>query len=312
MKRVFITGASGFLGSFLVKYLLDAGVEVAILHRHNSNLWRLAHVMTKLRHIEGDLGNIEGFRGAFEAFAPDTMFHLAWQGVGNRDRNDSIQIEFNLHASLALVKLAADSGCQAWIGAGSQAEYGPQNKQLDEKAATHPTTLYGAAKLAVYHVADRMAAAAGLRFAWLRIFSLYGPRDNLGWMLPMLINTLLRRETPALTAGDQLWDYLYVADAAAAFYLVGNHPEAQGVYNLGSGSAPRLRTVIEKIRDFIDPELPLGFGEVPYRPDQVMQLQADITRLTSLTGWSPKVDIDTGLRKTIEWYSGENNVNKNC
>jgi nucleoside-diphosphate-sugar epimerase len=74
------------------------------------------------------------------------------------------------------------------------------------------------------------------------------------------------------------------------------------VFNLGSGQAHRLRDIVIKIRDLINPALPLGFGEVAYRLDQVMHLEADITALTQATGWIPKMHLDQGLRLTVDWY----------
>jgi nucleoside-diphosphate-sugar epimerase len=255
-----------------------------------------------VRVIVADLREPASYRHALRQARPDTVFHLAWAGVGHRQRNDLLQIESNLHATLALLIAAAEAGCASFIGAGSQAEYGRHNGALDEDAPTHPTTLYGAAKLATYHLASCLAALNGLRFAWLRVFSTYGPKDNEDWMLPTLIRALLRKQRPSLTAGGQHWDYLHVADAAEAFFLVGCAPSASGVFNLGSGEARPLREIVMRLRDSIDPQLPVGFGEVPYRPDQVMWLQADTRRLQAATGWRPLRTLEAGLAETVAWY----------
>ena len=141
-----------------------------------------------------------------------------------------------------------------------------------------------------------------VRWAWVRIFSLYGPRDNPEYIIPSLVEKLLRREKPSLTAGEQLWDYLYVRDAAEAIVDVGQNPNAEGVFNLGSGRAQTIRQTVEQLRDLIDPSLPLGLAEVPYRPDQVMHLQADISRLQAATGWTPRTALADGLAQTIQWH----------
>lgn len=305
MKRALVTGASGFLGAALVERLVHAGVEVLVLHRPRADLWRLRPVQGRYRELVADLREPASYRDALIRARPDTVFHLAWTGVGSRHRDEWVQVEGNLHATLALVMEAADAGCAHFIGAGSQAEYGPQNRALDEQAPTRPTTLYGAAKLSAYHLASRLTAQRGMRFAWLRVFSTYGPKDNPGWMLPTLIQTLLHRGRPTLTAGEQRWDYLHVADAVEAFYRVGATPEAVDAFNLGSGEARPLRQVIELIRDRIDPSLPLGFGEVPYRPDQVMWLQADTRRLESVTGWRVGRTLEEGLADTIAWHQSQ-------
>jgi UDP-glucose 4-epimerase len=113
---------------------------------------------------------------------------------------------------------------------------------------------------------------------------------------------LLAGARPRLTRGEQRWDYLYVEDAARAIYEAAVKSEAQGVFNLGSGEAVSLRHILELVRDLVDPSLPLGFGEIPYRPDQSMRLETSIDRLRAATGWKPRVSLDEGLRRTVEWH----------
>jgi nucleoside-diphosphate-sugar epimerase len=302
--RALVTGATGFVGSYLTRRLLDDGVEVAVLRRPTSDPWRLAPVLGRLRTIEGDLEAQDAVRRPVLDFAPDTVFHLAWHGVGGAARDDAAQIDRNLMATVALARLAAEAGARTWVGLGSQAEYGPYPHAIDERAEARPTTLYGAAKLCAGLLARQVSEAASMRFIWLRLFSSYGPLDNPEWMIPYLIRSLLRRERPALTAGEQRWDFLYVDDAAEAIVAVARCPAAAGFFNLGSGEAPPLRSTVERVRDAIDPQLPLGFGEVPYRSDQVMHLQADIRRLQSVTGWRPQTDLSVGIGETVEYHRG--------
>ena len=121
-------------------------------------------------------------------------------------------------------------------------------------------------------------------------------------MLPSLIRKLSAGERPPLTLGEQQWDYLYVDDAAAAFSAAAA-ARIKGIYNLGSGKAVSLRALIETVRDKIDPKLELGFGEVAYRPDQVMHLEANIEKLKATSGWSPEVSLSDGLAETTRWFS---------
>ncbi|MDQ3665021.1 MAG: NAD(P)-dependent oxidoreductase [Acidobacteriota bacterium] len=306
--RALITGATGFVGSYLTRLLVNRREAVAVLRRPESNPWRINDVLYEVIQIKGDLIELSGVRQEILDFAPDTVFHLGWDGVGNRHRNDEDQVKLNLYGSLDLLRLGKDAGCQVFVGLGSQAEYGPQLQALDEKAPTNPTTLYGAVKLCTYVLARQLSSEWGLRFAWLRLFSSYGPKDNPNWMIPYLIGALQRGERPALTGGEQRWDYVYVEDVAEAIYLAALTETAEGVFNLGSGQAYPLRSIVEQIRDLIDVTLPLGFGEVPYRPDQVMHLLADVAKLRTATGWQPRTELSDGLRQTVEWYLSRTGV----
>jgi UDP-glucose 4-epimerase len=303
--RCLVTGATGHIGSHLVRYLVERGVEVAALVRPTtSNLWRIEDIFHRLHIIKGDLCNIDHSSAAIQEFAPEIVIHLGWHGVGSGYRNDPAQITQNLSGSLKLLELAHECGCKRWIGLGSQAEYGPYDRVLTEDLPTHPVTTYGVAKLCLGLLSGKLCEAYGIGFAWLRLTAAYGPMDDEEHMIPQVILKLLRGEKPSLTLGEQRWDYLYVCDVAEAIWRTAVTPEAQGIFNLGSGEAYSIRSIAERIRDLIAPNLPLGFGEVPYRPDQIMHLQADVSRLKRASGWAPQVRLDEGLRQTVEWVKG--------
>ncbi|EJN12831.1 nucleoside-diphosphate-sugar epimerase [Bradyrhizobium sp. YR681] len=298
--RVFVTGASGFLGSYLVADLVARGHEAAVLLRPESASWRLDEVNDRLHVIPGCLEDLDGLRGPLAAFAPEAVVHMAWRGVAGADRNSPVQAA-NVPDTVGLAELAAAAGAKIFVGAGSQAEYGPYDRAIHEDDIPRPTTLYGMAKLAAGSMAMRLCEERGLRAAWLRIFSTYGPRDADYWLIPSMIRNLRSGQHMALTACEQRWGFLHARDAASAFRLAITHDSARGIFNVGSPEAPPLRETVTRLRDLVDPAASLGFGELAYRPDQVMILAADVSRMLAL-GWKPEVSLDEGLRETVDWH----------
>ena len=299
--RLFITGISGFVGAATLSAALEAGHEVAAPVRPGSLARRLAQFEGRYRRLSLDLRDAAGVAAAMAEFAPDAVLHLAWWGVANSARFERRQVTDNIETGCALTEAAAASGARAFIGVGSQGEYGA-GSEMREDALPRPTSLYGAAKVAALFLTRQLAEQAGLRHAWLRLFSTYGPDDNDGWLIPMLVTEMLAGRRPRTTLGTQAWDWLHVDDVARAILAVAATPTAEGVFNLGSGRAVPVRSVVERIRDLAAPGMELTFGEIPFRPDQVMHMQADISRLTAVTGWAPRVPIEEGLAGTVAWY----------
>jgi nucleoside-diphosphate-sugar epimerase len=298
--RIFLTGASGFIGACLAKKMVERGYAVAVLLRPGKMPWRLAGIMDRLAVINGDLSAPESYSAALAAFRPDILIHLGWSGVAGAERNNPAQND-NVKNSLSLMESAFYAGVRSVIGMGSQAEYGPCASKISESTPTQPTTLYGRAKLETCLQGAKLALKSGADFTWLRLFSVYGPADEPSWLIPYVIHKLLDGERPALTAAEQCWDYLYIDDAAEAVLAIVD-TGAKGIFNLGSGRCVVLREVMTRLRDLINPQAALGFGEIAYRPDQVMHLEADITALTAATGWKPRVALEEGLRETVEWF----------
>lgn len=300
--RVFLTGASGFVGSFFLRNLLSFGDhQVSVLLRNPKDAWRINELLPKVKVIVGELDRLKMIEAELFAFSPNAFVHLAWNGVLSDQRNNNSQWR-NVISTMELVELANRLNAKHFIGLGSQAEYGPCQNIIDELCPTNPTTLYGVSKLAAQQLSEKLCAEYKIRHVWLRLFSSFGPRDNPEWLIPYLIKRLTEKKMPRLTAAEQLWDYIYVEDVASAIRAVLDSKNAQGIFNLGSGKAYKLKTIIEKIRDLIDPEMPLGFGEMEYRPDQVMHLQADITKITTATGWLPKAELDRAIKNTVSWH----------
>jgi nucleoside-diphosphate-sugar epimerase len=300
--RVLLTGASGFVGSHLLARFLRSGEHtVAVVLRPGRAPHRIQHLLGSVEVIAGDLARPEALADPVSRFAPELVLHAAWAMPNTRNRDNTEHAD-HVSYTVALVKLAHAAGARHFVGLGSQAEYGAAAHRTDEDRPAQPTTLYGTAKLCAGLLAGKLCAALGIRFAWLRLFAAYGPGEDPDWLIPSMCHAFLAGQRPATTRGEQVWDYLYVEDAAEAVHRVAILPSATGIFNLGSGRGHGIREVIECVRDLIDPQAPIGLGELAYASDQVMHMEAKIDRIQLATGWRPETDLQTGLRRTVDWF----------
>lgn len=294
--RVFLTGASGGVGSAVLEKLLEQNFTVACLVR-NSDI----KLNSRVVKIEGDLMEIPSISTHLQEFKPDTIIHLAWIGVDQKDKASANQI-YNLQAATDLLKLGKQVGVKNFIGMGSESEYGVHGRKIDETAKTLPNSKYAIAKLATGLLCQKLCQDLDIKFVWLRLFSSYGPRDRAGSLMSLLIKNLMDNKPMSLSKCEQIWDYVYVYDIADLICLIAKDVKGTGIFNLGGGEARPLKEIVLKISEMLESNSELKFGEIPYGPTANMHLEADISKLRDTYQWTPKTSIAVGLCETINWY----------
>ena len=310
-NRFLITGSSGFIGSYIVRHIVENNLgEVIALIGKDTDLWRISDLISQIRLIKCNYNQIDAITDQICSANPDTLIHAGWSGVINNDRNSIVQLN-NIKVMVDLLKLCESLGIRNFVGLGSQAEYGIPSGRVNESHPNKPTTLYGATKFSAYVAAQKTCELHDIRFKWIRVFSTFGPKDNPEWFFPYLINSLLSNKTPDLTGCEQLWDFLFVKDAAEAIVKVSVSPVASGVYNLGSGKARELRTIVELVKSQLNSDTMIHYGAKPYRDDQVMHLEADISKLQTDIHWKPRFEIEQAISETVQWYKSDYHQQEN-
>ena len=302
IRSALITGATGMIGATLARVLLREGVRVTAVIRPGSvkrvNLPEGEEGLTIAECALSDLSSFS-FKEQIDAF-----YHFAWEGTYGKSRDDEALQERNVEAALSALRLAKKLGAKVFIGAGSQAEYGPTEMKLTPDTPCSPETGYGKGKLKTCLLGKELARELGIGFIWTRLLSVYGPFDNDYTLIASAIRTLLSEGIFPATKGEQVWDYLFSEDAAEWYYRLAKSGRDQKVYVLSGGEERTLRSYLETLRQIVNPEGEILFGALPYREHQVMTLSGDIRLTVEDTGYSPKTDFGEGIRKTLYWMLG--------
>lgn len=300
-RRVLVTGAAGFLGSHLVPRLIEEGAEVCVLDQPNARRWGLferthlaASLRTDVRTLaepvhDGSLGDI------------DAIFHLAAVGVTG-DVSDLRQlVTGNIDGTLAVL-LAAQRLKSRLVYCGSCFEYGSGDR-WSEDALPAPTTEYGAAKTAGWLLANAFARRTSLEVVSLRPFTMYGPMEPPGRLVPSVVRHALAGRAIDLTPGDQLRDFVFVDDAVEAFVAAATTDAAVGgTFNVCTGTAVTVRDVVHRVLQCTGSRSEPRFGALSYRPTELAVLSGDPTRAAQVLGWRARVSLEDGLARTVEWF----------
>lgn len=288
--RAVVTGAAGFAGYSLVEMLIKKGYSVYAIVRpgsfHNS---RLIGLVNSDSIIELDSKSYESLPEYINERC-DLFFHLAWSG----ERDDFETQYNNIRYALNALESASILRCKRFIGIGSQAEYGSTTLLMTEDLKPNPINAYGAAKAASSYLLKCRAAQLGIDFVWGRIFSLYGRYEPKNRLLPLLLSTMMdgTTDTLQLSSCQQNWDYLNVVDAADAIIALGESGHNGEIYNIASGDYKPLREYIEDIQVLLNTSNQIFYGE---QANPLISLQPDINKITTHTGWRPRMSFKEGI-----------------
>jgi UDP-glucose 4-epimerase len=290
MKTAILTGATGFVGHWLLRELIENDVFVYAICRKNSD--RLHRLVDLKKHIEIIELDMDGITRLTEyCSGADVLYHLAWGG----DRNGFTDQMNNVGNAITVMETAKKIGVKHVLVTGSHAEYGPCSDRVDENHPTNPTTAYGACKLSTYFILRVLSGQMGMPFTWVRLFSIYGnDSSNNRLLISYLVNCFRQNKEPELTDCEQLWDFLYAKDAARALYMLGYQGKT-GLFNLAYGVSRKLKDFVIEARDLLNPNTGLGFGK--NSSYDRTQINVSVDRIRLETGWSPKTSFREGILK---------------
>lgn len=308
MRSALVTGGAGFIGSSLVRGLLAApGVERVVVLDDLSAGKRenLAEVAGRIEMIEGDVRDRALLDRSFQGI--DVVFHLAAvASVPSTIANPDYGHEVNLDATFRALRAAVESGVGRVVFAASAAAYGnAPGLPKREDMAPDPQSPYAVQKLAGEMYLRTFYDCYGLETVSLRFFNVFGPRQDpsspYSGVLSIFSDCLLERRSPTIFgAGEQSRDFVYIDDIVQALLLAAQSAKAPGkVYNCGVGRRVSLHEVWAAMQRIESVDLPPVYG--PERAGDVQHSEADITRARAELGFEPKVSLEEGLRRTLEW-----------
>ena len=303
-KTVLVTGASGFVGSNLVRRLLSDGHHTHALLRPQHQSWRLKDLPGELHRWESDLSSEEELQRLVGRLQPEWIFHLAAYGAYPAQTDASQMVETNLSGTIHLLEAALKNGVQAFVHAGSSSEYGLKDHPPSESEAIEPNSCYAvtkaAASLYCRYAAQRSEAAIRV----MRLYSVYGPYEEPTRLMPRLILYGLRGELPPLARPQLARDYVHVDDVVHCLLLAAATPDLEPgiLLNVGSGTQTTLSECVRLARKSLGIEARPEWASMPDRDWDTDVWVADPSKVREALGWKPEHSLQSGLEQTIRWF----------
>ncbi|MCC8127658.1 MAG: NAD(P)-dependent oxidoreductase [Clostridiales bacterium] len=302
--RVIVTGAASFIGSAVVRRLLNQGDFVcAIVRPASRNLPGLMRKITepeqdRIEIVEMDLHQIDHLPERIPAVCWDGWIHVGWDGAGSENRTRKDVQQLNVTQTLLAIRTAEKLGCRRFVFTGSQAEYGIWHVPVTEETPCHPVSEYGKAKAAVAAAAGKLCQSLNIEYVHTRIYSVYGPGDHPWTLVNSCLRTWQEGKTMRLGACTQQWNFLYIEDAAAALCCLLTEGKP-GFYNVAGADTRCLRSFIEEMYRLCGKRGDYEYGERAQNAEGAADLIPDISRILADTGWRPRVSFEEGIRRML-------------
>ncbi len=300
MKKVLLTGSTGFVGRQTIPFLIQKGYEIHTVSTQEN----YTHHSGVIGH-KCDLFNLAETSDLIQKVKPSHLLHFAWITTPGKCLISPENLTW-MEASLRLIRLFVENGGKRIVVAGSCAEYESTPLCKEDDNSFKSTTFYGQCKRSLYLILENFARQANFELAWGYIFYLYGPHERQDRFLPSIIRGIFQKKEIPLTEGLQIRDFLHVREAAEGFVELLDSA-AQGCYNIASGKGISIRKMVELVTKKIGGHDLLKFGGRPRALFDPPELVANINKFKINVSWEPSLTLEDGLDEVIEWWRFQGN-----
>ena len=296
---ILIVGGTGFIGLHIVKEALDRNLQVTIISKnHNALPLRIKGV----EYLEVDISNIEKLSNKLKGRGFHHVINLGGY-VDHSDYSSGGDRVFDVHfnGTKNIIGSINKDILRSFIQIGSSDEYGMNAAPQNESQRESPISPYSLAKTVTTHFLQMLYRTEQFPVVILRPFLVYGPGQGMNRFIPQVINGCIKGDEFPTSEGMQLRDFCFISDfVQSVFSSIGNAKVHGEVINVASGDPISIKDVVIKIQKIVTTGSP-QFGQTSYRNGENMKLYADITKAKSLLNWEPRVSLDEGLKKTINF-----------
>lgn len=303
-KKIYlITGATGFVGSCLLRRLINTNERVHIILRKQANPWRIKDILNKATIHIADLSDVQTLRKTIEDVKPDIIYHLATYGAYSYQNDLDKIINTNILGAWNLLKASAPIEYELFINTGSSSEYGFKELPMKETDLLEPKSYYAVTKCSQTLLCSYVAQAEKKPIVTLRPFSVFGPYEEPGRFIPTLFKALYLTERINLVSPEFARDQIYIDDVIDAYLLIGQLTKFPGeVFNIGTGMQSTIKKVVEMAVKVTGRTTDFNWSGMEKRSWDTNNWVADISKTQRLLNWDPKISLERGLSLTWKWF----------
>jgi UDP-glucose 4-epimerase len=301
VKRVLITGGSGFVGANLTRRLLRDDYEIHLMLRPGHQPWRLNEIANQIQRHPVDLENRDAVRRCVREVRPERVFHLAAYGAYASQTGMEQMIATNVLGTVALLDACAEVGVEAFVQTGSSSEYGYKDHAASEDEVIHPNSHYAITKAAATYYCQLAAQQQGVNAVTVRLYSIYGPYEEPTRLIPTLVIYGLRGALPPLVSPHVARDYVYIDDAVEAMLLAAAVNRGGAIYNVCTGVQSSLETVVDTAQLLMNIPVEPSWASMPERSWDTNVWRGSPELTAREVGWRAQTDFSRGLQATIAW-----------
>lgn len=310
MSKVLITGGTGFIGANFAHFFVLHGDEVHLLVRRESNFWRIKTLQEKIHLHEGDLFDAVALKTRIDEIRPDVVLHFATYGAyPGREKDERKMIETNIEGTMNLIHACRNSAVQCFINTGSSSEYGEKAFPMREGDLLEPNNAYGVTKAAATLYAQYAAAEWKIPLVTMRLFSVYGPFEDRGRLIPNVMRACISKSPLELISPSIVRDFIFIDDVRDAYLKAIECIQSikGSIFNIGSGEEHSIREVVLAMEKSAHTKIEARYGTMEAKQIEPKRWVADISKAKKLLGWEPRFSLERGLGGTFEWFQKNSN-----